>query len=324
MSDIKNKPKVSVIMAFYNVERFIEEAIRSVLNQSFTDFELIIINDGSPDNSFQIAQKYAEKDVRIVLINNEKRLGCASARNLGLNIAKGGCVVIFDSDDVCLPGRLAIQFEYLEKNQDIFLVGGSFYYINEAGEIIDTYTEAIDSGIMRKKLLKANVIHNPTVMFRNSGYRYRGKFLQAEDYDLWLRMLTDGKQMAVIKDIVVKYRIQKNSLTHKGRGQQKFYIKKARQYYYQRLCSGVDNYNDLILQNFSFKSSGQSNVGLMKARVVKLFFKNTDNMKDCRTKIVEFWRVFGLMIWPASIIFFVVSFLPQFMVNKFKKIIWKY
>jgi glycosyltransferase involved in cell wall biosynthesis len=323
MSKIINKPKVSVIMAFYNVERFIEEAIQSVLNQSFTDFEFIIINDCSPDKSFEIAQKYAKKDSRIILINNEKNLGCAEARNVGLNIAKGEYVAIFDSDDVCMPDRLAVQVDYLEKNPDVFLVGGSFYYINEKGGVIDKVILDINSDSTRLKLPKENCIHNPTVMFRDLNYRYRDKFVPAEDYDLWLRMLTDDKKMVVISNILIKYRIQINSQTNTKRAKQIWGIKKALELYNQRLNNGMDGYDDLIVNNYIFKNENNFKVGLVMAREIKIYFKNSRNMGDVRKKIIKFWQNKYLIIWPASIIFFTISYSPQFIINKFKKLIWK-
>ena len=127
-------PKISVIMPTYNSESFLRESIDSILNQTFKDFELIVIDDCSTDSSLKIIKEYKRKDNRIFFLKNDKNLGHNKTRNKGLKIAKGKYIAILDSDDISLEKRLEIQYAYLEKNPHIFLVGSSAIYIDENGK----------------------------------------------------------------------------------------------------------------------------------------------------------------------------------------------
>src|SRR5688500_15226048 len=127
----KHKPAISVVMSAYNSDKYIAKAIESILNQTFKDFEFIIINDGSKDESLKIIKRYGKKDKRIVLIDNKKNLGLIKSLNKGLKIAKGKYIARMDSDDIAMPQRFKIQLDYLDKNRNIFLVGTSFEQIDK-------------------------------------------------------------------------------------------------------------------------------------------------------------------------------------------------
>ena len=124
-------PKISVIMAVYNSEKFLNESINSILNQTFKDFEFIIINDCSTDNSLKIIKEFIKKDNRIKLINNERNLGAAGTRNEGLKIAKGKYIAILDSDDISYTQRFVIQYNYLEDNPHITQLHGDYLLIHK-------------------------------------------------------------------------------------------------------------------------------------------------------------------------------------------------
>lgn len=161
------EPPISVIMPVYNAEKFLDESIESILNQTFKDFEFIIIDDGSTDNSLKIIRKYKKKDKRIKVLINKKNQGIAETRNKGLRIAKGKYIVTFDADDISLQKRLQIQYYFLERNQNIFLVGGSAIIIDENGRDFGVFKKFNNPEKIRKKLLKSNPIINSSVMFRN-------------------------------------------------------------------------------------------------------------------------------------------------------------
>src|SRR3989344_9200868 len=116
---MKIKPKISVIMSAYNVEKYIAESIESILNQTFRDFELIIINDASTDKTLDIIKGFMKKDKRLKLINNKKNLYATISRNKALRIAKGVYIAIQDSDDISLPNRLEVQKNYLDKKKAV-------------------------------------------------------------------------------------------------------------------------------------------------------------------------------------------------------------
>ncbi|GAH00514.1 unnamed protein product, partial [marine sediment metagenome] len=133
---MKNKSKVSAIMANYNKAEYLPEAIESILSQTHANLELIIIDDCSTDGSKKIIESYASKDCRIYPIFNNKNEGPPVSRNKGLKIASGKYIAILDSDDIALPRRLDIQYNFLEKHPEFFLVGGGAIDINEDGKEI--------------------------------------------------------------------------------------------------------------------------------------------------------------------------------------------
>ena len=120
-------------MPVYNAEKYLVESIESILNQSLKNFEFIIINDGSKDKSLGIIKKYAKKDKRIILLNNSRNLGLQKTLNKGLEVARGKYVARMDADDISLPKRLEIQFNYMEDHLEIFLVGSSAIVIDGNG-----------------------------------------------------------------------------------------------------------------------------------------------------------------------------------------------
>ncbi|HGF9542707.1 TPA: glycosyltransferase family 2 protein, partial [Acinetobacter baumannii] len=125
---------VSVVLPAYNAELYLKEAIDSVLSQTFTDFELIILNDGSIDRTEEIILSY--NDSRIVYVKNEKNLGLIGTLNKGINLAKGKYIARMDADDICLPERFKKQVDFLEKNNEIDLIGTNAIKINNNGDRI--------------------------------------------------------------------------------------------------------------------------------------------------------------------------------------------
>jgi glycosyltransferase involved in cell wall biosynthesis len=133
-----NLPTVSVLTAVYNAEAYIAATIESVLNQSFTDFEYILINDCATDNTPNIVMRYARQDVRIVLLHNARSLGPSGALNRGLEVARGEYIAILDHDDLVVPQRLMHQVRFLEENPTIAAVGGYINKINAEGKVTTT------------------------------------------------------------------------------------------------------------------------------------------------------------------------------------------
>ena len=142
-----NPPLVSVIMSVYNAEKFLNSAIESITNQTFTDFEFIIIEDCSTDKTLEILREFKEKDNRIKIIQKEKNegpKGFIKNLNLGLNMAQGKYVARMDSDDISLPERFQKQVIFLENNPEISMVGAQIDFINEKNEIIGEKTGALE------------------------------------------------------------------------------------------------------------------------------------------------------------------------------------
>jgi len=213
---IKN-PKISVIMSVYNGEHYLAQAIESILNQTFQDFEFIIINDGSTDRSEEIIKSY--DDDRIILINQQHK-GLIYSLNYGLQKAKAKYIARMDGDDISLPDRLAIQLSFMEKHDDIGVLGTGCQFIDHlgflTGEKLNRQGEHFE---ILNSILKAkgyvSIIH-PTVMIRKDlllrvgGYNER--FPVCEDVDLFLRIAKISK-LHVIPDMLLLYRLHQESVS---------------------------------------------------------------------------------------------------------------
>lgn len=223
---MSNQPVITVLMPVYNCELFIEEAVESILNQTFTDFEFIIIDDCSTDGTVAIINKFA--DARIQLIQKEKNTGYTNSLNYGLTIAKGKYIARMDGDDISMPERFAKQVDFLEANNDIVLCGAVFKIIG-TGEIINVPENHDD--IKFGMLLRCRIGH-PTVMIRkkvliDNNINYDHEMEPAEDYDLWVRLLEIGK-LHNLQECLLAYRIHENQVSTLKIEKQKAAVKKIK------------------------------------------------------------------------------------------------
>jgi glycosyltransferase involved in cell wall biosynthesis len=245
----KEKPKISVIMAAYNSEKFIKSSIESILNQTLQDFELIVINDFSKDKTEKIVKNIQKVDSRIVLINNKKNSGPAISRNNGLKKARGKYIAILDSDDLSMSKRLEIEYNYLEKNKDIFLVGSSAIFIDENNNIISKYPKYNHPEILMWRMPKSCSIIHSSVMYRNERFFYDENFPCAQDYKFYLDLIKNGKKITNLPYYLIKYRISPNSISNlKKQNQIKLRNKLKKDYAY--LSNRVSNYKKLLFYVF--------------------------------------------------------------------------
>jgi len=209
------KPKVSVLMPNYNCEKYIRESIESILNQTFTDFEFIIVDDGSTDNSWCIIQEYASKDSRVIAIKNEKNLWIAGNRNKLLNLAKGEYLVWQDSDDISILDRIEKQYNYLLNNAKIWICWWWIQFFNEKWDISKRLYKESDADI-RKIIFKYSPVALPcSMMLKIAVMEVWGfeKWLNvAEDLDLSFRVWKKY-HFANIQDVLLKYRENWGSAT---------------------------------------------------------------------------------------------------------------
>jgi len=211
-------PEISVLLSVYNAENFISESIESILNQSYSNFELIIVDDCSTDESFEICKGYAITDHRIILLRNPANLGGCQTLNEGLKHARGKYVARQDNDDWSYPDRFAKQIKFMEDNPEVGILGGSMEIINETGEIIGKRIYQTTDFSIRKNIFLYSPFSHPLVMFRKSildkvGH-YDCEYAPADDYELYFRMGRISK-FANISDVLLKYRIVATSLTNK-------------------------------------------------------------------------------------------------------------
>ena len=206
-----NAPAVSVIMPAYNCEKYIEEAIRSVIGQTFTDWELIVLDDGSSDSTREVIDRIASEDPRIVSLPNENNMGVAKTRNRGFDVSRGRYVALLDSDDVWLPEKLERQLERLTEKQGDICYCSYAIMDSEGNREKKDYTvpETVDFS----ELLKENHIGCSTVLISRTALGEK-RFLTDyyhEDYVLWLDMLADGAVAVGCTETLVKWRFVRNS-----------------------------------------------------------------------------------------------------------------
>ena len=206
-------PLISVLMPAYNAEKYIAQAIESILGQTYDDFEFIIINDCSKDRTEEIILSY--NDQRIVYLKNEQNLGVALTLNRGLAVAKGEFIARMDADDISLPDRLEKQVAFLQDNKDVAVLGTNVETFNEEGTICTGWS-ATDPEQMKVDLLFACGLAHPSVMMRTEVIRnlggYDPDFNGLEDYELWCRVL-EKYQITTLPDILLKYRIHGSQVT---------------------------------------------------------------------------------------------------------------
>jgi len=208
-------PKVSVCMPCYNASKYINECIDSVLNQTFTDFEFVIVDDGSTDKTVQIIKTYS--DSRIRLIENEHDF--IESLNTSIRMAEGKYIARMDADDMMMPDRLLIQYNYMEHHPHIDLLGGGF---ERFGSGQGFYRPPVHTNcITMDEMLEHDIIAHPTVMIRKDVFSkipvlYEDNYRYAEDYKLWMTMLAHGLQLDNLPDILIKYRVShtQNSVKH--------------------------------------------------------------------------------------------------------------
>jgi len=199
-------PKVTVLMPVYNGEKYIREAIESILRQTFTDFEFLIVNDGSTDKSIEIIQSY--NDSRIKLVNNERNLGLIATLNKGLDLARGKYIARMDCDDISLPERLKKQVEFMNTHPE---VGACGTRVKTIGDKVCIRECRVDHDLMRCRLIFEPVIAHPSVILRKSlidkfSLRYDPRFIKAEDYEFWVRC-SDNFSLTNINQTLLLYRL---------------------------------------------------------------------------------------------------------------------
>ena len=210
-------PLVSVLMPAYNAEKYITEAIESILNQTFKDFEFIIIDDASTDKTWNIINKFKNKDSRIMAIRNAKNLYIAGNRNKTLSFAKGKYVVWQDADDISYNYRLEKQVEFMENNQDVGICGGYLDSFTD-GKITDTRKYYLDDKILRGKIFRQSPVAQPASIIRKECFNrvglYNPQYPPAEDIDMSFKIGTYYK-FANLPTSLIKYREHPKSATFK-------------------------------------------------------------------------------------------------------------
>ncbi len=220
-----NSPVISVLMPVYNADRYVAQAVESILRQTFTDFEFLIVDDGSRDRSLTILQHYAAKDCRIHL-TSRPNTGYVVALNEMLAKATGKYIARMDADDIALPERFAKQVAFLEHNPEFVCVGGGYQVIDKRNRLLLHHLSMPeqDEENQRLSLMGHTTICHPCAMFRRAaietvGY-YEPDLMPTEDLDLWLRLGEVGK-LANLNEPILQYRFHSGSVSERKQALQR-------------------------------------------------------------------------------------------------------
>jgi glycosyltransferase involved in cell wall biosynthesis len=216
-------PIVSVVMSVFNGERFLREAMESILDQSFREFEFIVIDDGSTDSCPSILDSYREKDSRVLVYHQENR-GLIASLNRGCSIARGKYIARMDADDVSVRDRLRWQVDFMETHPRIAVLGGAVEWVNAVGRSLGTYHYPCEDRQIKAAFLRGGcALWHPTVVLRREVFvgagGYRSVLVDAEDYDLWLR-IGEHFELANLEPVVLKYRIHPDQVSMRKGTQQ--------------------------------------------------------------------------------------------------------
>ena len=235
---------ISVLMTVYNSEKFLKESIMSVLNQTFSDFEFIIINDGSSDRSLEIIQDFEKQDKRIRVIN-KKNTGVTNSLNFGVFLAKGDWIARIDADDLCDINRLKIQYEETSNDRSLVLLGANCIEINDTG-----IKKKIHKYCLKHQDLKNNLLGlkkffpHSSYFIRTSAIKkingYRECIKRSQDFDLSLRLSEIGK-LKCIDLPIVSIRKHKNQVSHEENGYRSFLYARIGLFSYLIKESGMED-----------------------------------------------------------------------------------
>ena len=296
---VNNSPLVSVLITCFNSEKFIEETIKSVLNQTFKDFEIVIVDDASTDSSIKIIQSF--DDARIRLIRNNENLKISKARNIGIRESKGHYIAILDSDDLSHKRRLELQVNFLNANSEIGILGSRYQCFGASSGRVRKYT---NNEHLKAYLLFGSCFGHSTVMFRkylveDMNEPYSSNLFFAEDYDLFVRLATRTK-FALLEDYLVKYRIHSKSITFNDSGKKYYGEIKVLESVFEKFFGlknktltedfrnrGELDFQQLVIVTQRILSALNENAPFSKKSLNKVYFDNWLHIYCVNRKIKE-------------------------------------
>lgn len=222
---------ISVLMSVYNGERYVREAIESILTQTYRDFEFVIVDDGSTDHTSKILTELSKTDTRIKILTNEQNIGLTASLNKALRHARGIYLARMDADDVALSQRLEEQVTFLKAHPDIGMLGTAYAWIDERGNVIGQRDVLTKPHELHRALIRTNPFLHGSIMIRKElldhVQGYDESYKKAQDYDLWLR-LSSTCQFANLPDVLMQKRMTKGMISFQGERSQIRYALRAR------------------------------------------------------------------------------------------------
>ena len=313
---MESTPLISVLMPVYNGEKYIADAIKSVLNQTFRNFELIIINDGSIDNSEKEILSFL--DHRIRYITNDVNIGLILTLNKGISLARGKYIARMDADDICIFYRFEEQVSFLEKNPDYSLCGTWAYLIDTTGKNIGRIKNIKDNELLKISLLFTNPIIHPSVMIKTNvllQYKYDPNALHVEDQDLWLRIaIFSAHKIAIIPKFLLKYRWHETNVSVKNQSLQREHKNNIIKPYIETFLNREITPQELLLHTSSFelykfskKEEGNTITLEEEKKWFELLSKRNKEKKHFDVKCFDafLWSRWVVYCWFVKRLFFI-------------------
>lgn len=304
-------PLISVVMSVCNGKQYLREAIDSILNQTFTNFEFIIIDDGSTDSSAEIISNY--QDGRICFVQQENA-GLAAALNKGIEMSKGKYIARMDADDISFPRRLETQYAYLENHPDILAVGSAAEWIDAEGNYICTIQKAVSYEDIKKQLPDTPFIH-PSVMFRKSAYYEAGMYPSrlrhgGEDTVLFSKIAKLG-EVRNLSEALIAYRIHPGAVSRKS----KKFMSMLRDIVERAIDDQMVTDRDFaLLESMARKMSWNDKQRDYHVLLAKKMLWGNPMSKQARCHLV---KAIAIKFWSGRVwLMMIVSFLPGRVVQK--------
>lgn len=297
-----SNPIISVILPVYNGGKYLKESIESILNQTFRNFELIIINDGSTDSTDEIIDYYSRIDSRIIKFKN-KNMGLVKSLNLGIELSKGEYIARMDADDISLPSRLQLQYDFMIDN-NLDICGSNIYVLNGIHYSKGCYYQ--DHNDLKFLLMFESVFAHPAVIIKKSIFDHLKylNYMYIEDYKLWIDISLNNYKMSNVSDFLLIYRVHENQVSNIHKNiQLKNSVKVSLEYVgmineYNIHENLINFYNDLNKKNYEIVLKSlveyceNKNVSMdALSRASLLLLKNTENFN--LSYIVVYLRVIG-------------------------------
>ncbi len=267
-------PRITVLLAVRDGQKYLPQAIGSVLQQTFGDFEFIIIDDQSADGSLQAIKQY--NDTRIKVIPNRTHMGLSRSLNIGLHAAQGEYIARMDADDICLPERFEKQVRFLDQHPSMAVLGTGIRLIDELGKTIRDVQMPTDSDLIKWQLCFINPIAHPSVMMRRTAVKQAGGYDQelicSQDYDLWWRMSANN-QLGNISDILVLLRQHSGQVSRVKRSEQFEFGLKISQKYLSSLLDHV--ISEDVIRNLLINKCPSAEDALLSGRLILDYFHKT-------------------------------------------------
>ena len=285
------KPEISVIMSVYNGETYLREAIESVINQTFKNWELVIINDCSTDSTSEILTEFALADERIKVHTNEVNLKLPASLNKAISLSLGKYIARMDADDICLADRFEKQYRFMEENEDVALSSCRFMTVKNGVYMSGGAGGRCDNAAIRAMLLVANPILHPGVIAKADimkKFNYDTTLTCTEDLELWTRMAMENQKIAILPECLLIYRLHDKQITSTTLKRQHTEVLEIQQKYYGKLVEEMDaKMREFYISGVYFKENTDIHKFLEYAKWLKNSVSRKVDIRDINYALLE-------------------------------------